>query len=111
MKRKLLSVALAAALLLSSFGCVVISHVTRYADADKYTAGECTYDAESVKRIELDWAAGGVTLVNGEGTLKASESGGETLSQSERMHWRIDGTTLYIKYCESFFHAFNYSCC
>lgn len=103
MKRRWLSGMLAATLLFSGFGCSLITHVTRYANADKYTAGAFTYDAASVKRIELDWAAGDVTLKNGTGTLSVSESGGENLSTSERLHWWLDGTTLRIKYCESGF--------
>ena len=101
--KRILSMILAALLLCGSIGCVVISHVTKYANADKYTAGGFTYEASAVKRVELEWAAGDVTLVNGNGTLSVSESGGDTLSQSERLHWWLDGTTLRIKYCESGF--------
>ena len=99
--KRILSILLAAALLLSGFGCIVISHVTKYANANKYTAGGFTYEADKVTRVELDWAAGEVTLRHGDGTLSVSESGGESLPVSERLHWWLDGTTLRIKYCES----------
>ena len=99
--KRFLSILLAAALLCGSFGCIVISRITKYANADKYSAGGFTYQEGTVKRIELEWAAGGVTLVSGSGTLQVSESGGENLSVSERLHWWLDGTTLRIKYCES----------
>ena len=101
--KRFLSILLAAALLCGSFGCIVISRITKYANADKYSAGGFTYQEGTVKRIELEWAAGGVTLVSGSGTLQVSESGGENLSVSERLHWWLDGTTLRIKYCESGF--------
>ena len=53
--------------------------------------------------MELEWAAGGITLKHGSGTLSVSESGGDALATSERLHWWLDGTTLRIKYCESGF--------
>lgn len=101
--KRFFSILLAAVLLLSCFGCFVISHVTRYANADKYTAGGFTYDADKVERVELDWAAGDITLQHGDGTLAVSESGGDALSVSERLHWWLDGATLRIQYCESGF--------
>lgn len=104
--KQFLSVMLTALLLCGCFGCSLISKVTRYANADKYTAGGFTYEANAVTRIELDWAAGDVTLKNGTGTLSVSESGGDTLAVSERLHWWLDGTTLRIKYCESGFSHF-----
>ena len=101
--KRFLSILLAAALLTCGFGCGVVSRITRYTNADKYTAGGFTYEASAVTRVELDWAAGDVTLKNGVGTLSVSESGGDALSVSERLHWWLDGTTLRIKYCESGF--------
>ena len=101
--KRYLPVILAALLLCGCFGCSLISKVMRYANADKYTAGGFTYEASAVTRIELDWTAGGVTLKNGTGTLSVSESGGDALAVSERLHWWLDGTTLRIKYCESGF--------
>ena len=101
--KKLVSLMLASLLLLGAFGCALIRTVTKYANADKYTAGGFTYDAGAVKRVELEWAAGGITLKHGSGTLSVSESGGDALATSERLHWWLDGTTLRIKYCESGF--------
>ena len=99
--KRMLSLILAVCLLCAAYGCVVISHITKYANANQYTAGGFTYEESAVKRVELDWAAGDVTLVNGSGTLKVSESGGDALAVSERLHWWLDGTTLRIQYCES----------
>lgn len=101
--KKLVSLMLASLLLLGAFGCALIRTVTKYANADKYTAGGFTYDAGAVKRVELEWAAGDITLKHGSGTLSVSESGGDALATSERLHWWLDGTTLRIKYCESGF--------
>ncbi len=99
--KKLLSILLALSLLAGSFGCVAIRVVNKYANADRYSAGAFTYEADKVQAIDLDWAGGDVTLKHGAGTLSVSESGGETLAVSERLHWWLDGSTLRIKYCES----------
>ncbi len=101
MMKKLFSILLAVALLAGSFGCIAIRVVNKYANADRYSVGAFTYDAGKVQAIELDWAAGDIVLTHGTGTLSVSESGGEMLSTSERLHWWLDGTTLRIKYCES----------
>lgn len=101
--KKLISILLVCTLLCGSFGCIAIRTINKYANADRYTAGAFTYEADKVQAVELDWAAGDVTLKQGTGTLSVSESGGETLSISERLHWWLDGTTLRIKYCESGF--------
>lgn len=109
---------IAAALLLFCFaacipvvGCVSCSGIScngvsvsmplRYADAEKYTAGNFTYESAEVKKVEIEWASGDVTLKNGTGTLSVSEAGSDTLKEEERLHWWIDGTTLKIKYCKS----------
>ena len=99
--KKMISILLTLTLLAGSFGCIAIRTVTKYANADKFTAGAFTYEADKVQAIHVDWAAGGITLTNGTGTLSVSESGGAALSTSEQLHWWLDGTTLYIKYCES----------
>ena len=99
--KRLICMILIAVLTLSAFGCGVIRMVTKYADAEKYTAGGFSYQADQVKAIDLDWAAGDVTLKNGSGTCAVSESGDGSLVTSEKLHWWLDGTTLRIKYCES----------
>ena len=99
--KKLVSILLAALLVCGAFGCVAIRMFNKYENADRYQYGAFTYEAASVYTVDLDWAAGDVTVKHGSGTLSVSESGGETLSVSERLHWWLDGTTLRIKYCES----------
>lgn len=99
--KRVVCMLLTAALTLCAFGCGVIRMVTKYADADKYTAGGFTFEADQVQSIELDWAAGDVTLKNGTGTCAVSESGDGSLVASEKLHWWLDGTTLRIRYCES----------
>ena len=104
--KKLVSILLAALLVCGAFGCVAIRMFNKYENADRYQYGAFTYEAASVYTVDLDWAAGDVTVKHGSGTLSVSESGGETLSVSERLHWWLDGTTLRIKYCESGYSHF-----
>jgi DUF4097 and DUF4098 domain-containing protein YvlB len=101
--KRIIAVLLAGVLLLSMFGCIRISCSVpiRYSNADKYTAGNFTYEETKVKKVEIEWLAGSVTLLNGKGTLSVSESGEQDLSEEEQMHWWLDGTTLRIKYCKS----------
>ena len=82
--KKMVSILLAALLVCGAFGCVAIRMFNKYENADRYQYGAFTYEAASVYTVDLDWAAGDVTVKHGSGTLSVSESGGETLSVSER---------------------------
>ena len=99
--KRLICMLLTALLTLSAIGCGVIRMITKYADADQYTAGGFTFEASEVTAIDVDWAAGDITLKNGSGTCAVSESGDGSLVTSEKLHWWLDGTTLRIKHCES----------
>ena len=90
-------------MMLSLFGCIRISCSApiRYSNADRYTAGDFTYDESKVKKVEIEWIAGSVKLLNAKGTLSVSETCDKELSEELQMHWWIDGTTLKIKYCKS----------
>ena len=103
--KRFFAILLAAVLLLSLVGCIRIScsAPVRYSHADKYTAGNFTYEGSKVKKVEIEWASGGITLQNGKGTLSVTENGGDTLPEEEQMHWWLDGTTLRIKFCKSGF--------
>ena len=101
--KRIFALLLTGLLLLSCIGCIRLSCSTPvfYSNADSYTAGNFTYEAEKVKKVEIEWISGGVTLLNGTGTLSVTESGADSLSEEEQMHWWLDGTTLKIKFCKS----------
>ncbi len=106
--KRIIAILLTGLLLLSFTGCIrvscngiSVSAPIRYANADKYTAGNFTYDETKVKKVEIEWISGSVTLLNGKGTLSVSESGADTLPAEKQLHWWIDGTTLKIKFCKS----------
>lgn len=72
-----------------------------YTNADKYTAGDFTYDSADVDAIELCWRVGKVELVEGDGdTLSVSENGQE-LDLDTQMYHYLDGRTLRIQFCRS----------
>jgi len=104
--KRIIALLLTGLLLFASVGCIRITGLScsvpvHYTNADKYTAGNFTYESDKVEKVEIEWAAGGITLKNGTGTLSVTESGAGTLSEEEQMHWWLDGRTLKIKFCKS----------
>ena len=104
--KRIIALLLTGLLLFACVGCIRITGLScsvpvRYTNADKYTAGNFTYESDKVDKVEIEWAAGGIKLMNGKGTLSVTESGSDDLSEEEQMHWWLDGTTLRIKFCKS----------
>ena len=67
-----------------------------YPNADKYTVGNFTYDATTVKAVDISWIAGRVELVESDGgTLNVSEKQ-DGLTDDQLMRWWLDGTTIEI---------------
>ena len=104
--KRIIALLLTGLLLFGCVGCITITGLScsvpvRYSNADKYTAGNFTYESDKVEKVEIEWAAGGITLLNGKGTLSVTESGADELSEEEQMHWWLDGKTLKIKFCKS----------
>ncbi|HBF15849.1 MAG TPA: hypothetical protein DDW30_09290 [Clostridiales bacterium] len=72
-----------------------------YANAEAYHAGRFEYRAEDVKKLEVNWYCGGVTLKQTEGdTLHVTESG-ENLSTEEALHWLLEDGVLRVEFCAS----------
>lgn len=104
--KRIIALLLTGLMLFALLGCISISGLScsvpvRYTNADKYTAGNFTYESDKVTKVEIEWASGGITLKNGKGTLSVTENGADSLSEEEQMHWWLDGTTLRIKFCKS----------
>ena len=100
--KRIIALLLTGLLLFACVGCITITGLScsvpvRYSNADKYTAGNFTYESDKVDKVEIEWAAGGIKLLNGKGTLSVTESGSDDLSEDEQMHWWLDGKTLKIK--------------
>ena len=104
--KRIIALLLTGLLLFACVGCITITGLScsvpvRYSNADKYTAGNFTYESDKVEKVEIEWMSGGIKLLNGKGTLSVTESGSDELSEDEQMHWWIDGKTLKIKFCKS----------
>ncbi len=83
-----------------SFGDYII-----YADAEKYSVGNASFDPEQIKKVEVNWVAGKIEILKSEnGTFSASENS-DNLDSEERMHYYLNGGTLIIQYCESGYNS------
>ncbi len=94
-----LTAALAGLLLVNAVGGrLELGNVTinLWQDDGDYTVGDGEINADGVKRIEVQWTAGSVTLRPYSGkTIRLTEPQG--LTENERLRWRLDGGTLRIR--------------
>jgi len=71
----------------------------KYDNADKYIAGNGSVQASQVKKLDIDWVAGSVTVVPGSGSeVRFSEEYKGKLDEDLIMRWYLDGSTLRIKF-------------
>ena len=74
---------------------------TTYKDANKYSVGSFNYQSDKVRKVCIDYVFGDVTLVQSSNrTLNVTEPAGK-LSDDQKVHWYLDGSTLYIRFCKS----------
>ena len=74
---------------------------TTYKDANKYSIGSFSYNASGVDKVCIDYVSGDVTLVQSANrTLNVTENDSR-LSDDQKVHWYLDGKTLYIRFCKS----------
>lgn len=70
-------------------------------------------DASSVKDLDIDWAAGSVTIVAVDASqndkIEFVETAEGSSSRAQRMKWKLEGSTLRIDYGYSFACSFAYS--
>ena len=78
-------------------GCSGALAAERYAESERYTAGNFTYSAAAVRKIDLHWVNGRVDVLRGGAdTLSVSESG-DSLTDAQKLHWLLDGDTLVLR--------------
>ncbi len=59
-----------------------------------FGSGELT---DKVERIEIEWSSGKLELAQHDGNaIRIEERCGAELSEEQKVHWRVDGTTLRI---------------
>ena len=65
---------------------------------EKYTAGSAEITQE-LSALDLNWIAGNVNIVYGEGsTLSLSETSETELTETRQLRWWLDGTTLRVQF-------------
>ncbi len=97
--KKVFLCALLLVLTFSLCACGSISY--SYANASRYAAGG-TVITGAVDSLEIDWIDGSVTVAyHKENTMEISETAKRNLSDAEKLHWWLDGTTLRVKYARS----------
>lgn len=94
------------ALAVVAVGCTTsggaVTDMGRYDNAELYSAGDFTYNASDVDKVEVDWVLGSVTVSeSGEDVLSINESGSASLKDEQKLHWRLDGRTLKVKFWQS----------
>ena len=91
-----LCIALAVLLASCSFGAPAI-----YPNSEKYTAGNASF-TEKIEKIDVDWSNGELIIIQADtDKVTLEEECTQSLSDEEKVHWMLDGTTLRVKFCKS----------
>ena len=72
-----------------------------YENGDKYTAGDREI-TEKITAINIDYVSGDVKLQGTESDkVTIAETSNKELSEEQKVHTWVDGSTLYVRYCKS----------
>ena len=72
-----------------------------YQNGEKYTAGDRSI-TEKIETIDVDYLDGDVRLVGTDAAeVSIRETAGKELSEKQKVHTWVDGTTLYVRFCAS----------
>lgn len=83
-------------------GCGKAEAGYHYDNKDSYTAGDFTYDEESVRSVEINWIAGNVYIDESVmPELEVYEEAESELSDEDKLRYKIEDKTLIIQFCES----------
>jgi len=100
--KKLLYVAMIVAVIGCLSGCNFgwrINYI--YQNGESYTAGDRVI-TEKIENIDIDYMSGNVKLIGTDAeVVSVKETSERQLSDKQKVHTWVDGTTLYIRYCAS----------
>lgn len=72
-----------------------------YENGDKYTAGNREI-TEKITTINIDYVSGDVKLQGTDSDkVSITETSNKELSEEQKVHTWVDGSTLYVRYCKS----------
>lgn len=78
---------------------------TRYANADKYTAGGAVIK-DTVKKLVIHWIDGTVTFAQAAGgSVELYETAKKPISGGAQLRWWLDGDTLRVQYAKNGFFS------
>lgn len=65
-------------------------------------SGTERFSPDEVRRIDLGWVSGKVTLESGRGDqIELTERASRTLKDGEKLRWKLENGTLFVRYCEN----------
>jgi len=98
--KKLLSAALMGGLLFALTGCSLPRFNYGSTGSSLYFAGDASVGGK-VENLDVNWASGSVTVVTGDvDSVEIEEVCSKELSDEERVHWRVEGDTLYVQFAK-----------
>ena len=72
-----------------------------YPDGEMFTPGEVEI-SEPVRNLDIGWISGNIKIAyHSNPTVTVTERSELVISEKDRMHWRLDGDTLRVRYAES----------
>ena len=78
---------------------------TKYANADKYTAGGAVING-TVKKLDIHWIDGAVAFAKAAGSsVELSETAKNPISKGAQLRWWLDGDTLRVQYAKNGFFS------
>lgn len=81
-------------------GCVGVTSIGYYKDADKYLVGSQEYSGELVT-LDVDWVSGTLTLIEDETVDKITVIEENDLEDDKKVHSYFNDGKLYVKFAKS----------
>ena len=101
--KKTVAACLVLALITSFFtACAKKNTGYNYDNSAAYTAGDFTYNEDSIDSVEINWISGNVSVEESVmDELSVHEECGEELSEDYQLHYLIKDRKLIIQFCKS----------
>lgn len=98
--KRFVSVVLVLAFLFCFTGCTITTSST-YVDAEKYTVGDASFEADKVKSLDIDYVGDVKIVLTSDPVVSVKEEAPDSTSDDFRLHTYLDGDKLFVKYCKS----------
>ncbi|MBR3016786.1 MAG: DUF4097 family beta strand repeat protein [Clostridia bacterium] len=76
-------------------------YYTSYENANAYSVGSFSYDAQTIDEVNVTWISGTVQFKQASGNVLNVKEEDGNLAEKQRMRWQLDGRTLRIQYWAS----------